>query len=419
MFRTAVVLAVVWFFLIYLPNPTPPTGDIPTITEMTGAEVVVYYFYLFQNYFADYSWQVCTSYFIVVASMCVMVILFFKFARHIYVRKRDDKEFVEVKNRYLDPFRMILGNDTLTDVEMIDYLGADEATLRKVKPDHFMKLLAKVRMELYEVVYLPNFQPLADLIGVREHMELNLLKGKDVFQTLQVLLLFQLIISEGRLATHVNSSDKEVRMLARLCYILCSENEPYRYLRDDLNKAQAMLRPMLLHYIFGWMREKQRRMPSFILLAKQLENEEMQAFLIKEIAYWGGIDEKRAVRELLLSPSIICRSAAISVISNIKDKEAEPKMIETYEFQPENIRRDILNAILSIKSGTALNFLVHAFENSSSRPTRELALSCIYNYDYEGRRKFEELRTKAVGDDRTLIDQIDTQNVLTMLRSYI
>lgn len=416
--RLLIVVAIIYGIIQIIPT-VASSGDVVPATEISGYEVLVYYYYIFQNYFADYSWQVKTCYFIVFIALAVMLILLVLFFTDIIKRKKEEKVLHDMEKKYTDAFRTILGNDTLSSTEMIEILnGEDEQTLRKVRPDFFVKILAAVRMELYEIVYLPNFQPLADLVGVREYMELNLLKNRDVFHTLQVLLLFQLVISEGRLANYINHSDKDIRMLARLCYILCSENEPYRYLQDDLELPQASLRPMLLHYIFGWMKKKERRMPNFLIMAERLKNEEMAAFLIREISYWGGQDEKEGVKRLFMSPKLPCRAAAMNVIANTHNKAAEDEMIKTYDYQPEEVRRDILNAVLAINSGKHLQFLLNAFESASARATQELALSCIYNYGSEGRRKFEELRSTANNADRTLIDQIDTANVLTMIRSY-
>ncbi|MCF0203100.1 MAG: hypothetical protein HUK08_07030, partial [Bacteroidaceae bacterium] len=187
---------------------------------------------------------------------------------------------------------------------------------------------------------------------------------------------------------------------------------------DDLEERQSLMRPMILHYIFGWMKEKMKRMPNFLLMSDRIKNEDMSAFLIREVAYWGGQDEKEGIRELFLSPKIPCRSAAINVVAMINDKNAEEEMIKTYDYQPENIRRDILNAVLAIRSGKQLEFLTNCFRTSAARLTRELALSCIYNYGNEGRRRFEDIRATASPSDKILIDQIDTSNVLTMIRSY-
>lgn len=386
--------------------------------KFSGLDLISYYISIVQNYFADYSWQVRTAYGIVVGCIFVMIIVFCCFVNDILTRRKTKRITAQIEERYTDAFRNILGNLTLTNTEMEEYLGATEQKMREVPAKYYVGLLAKVRMEMYEIVYLPNLQHLTDLIGVREHFEHNLLKGKDVFGTLQILLMFQLIISEGRLANYVNSNDTDIRMMARMCYILCSENEPYKYLLEDLDSPQSMIRPMLLHYIFGWMKEKERRMPSFLMTADRIKNEQMAAFLIREVAYWGNDDEKKLMSRYFMSERRECRSAAISVVGLIRAEDDEDRLIETYIQQPEDIRRDILRCVLGMKSGRQLDFLYNCYVESSSRETRELALSCIYNYSAEGRRKFEEIRSNCTSDEEhTLLDQIDSANLLVMIRS--
>lgn len=386
--------------------------------RFSGLDLASYYISLVQNYFADYSWQVRTAYGIVVGCIVVMLVVFFCFVHDIFARRRRTRRLAEIEERYIDAFRSILGNIPLTNTEMEEYLGTTEQKMREVPAKYYVELLAKVRMEMYDVVYLPNLQHLADLIGVREYFEHNLLKGNDVFGTLQILLMFQLIISEGRLANYVNSNDIDVRMMARMCYILCSENEPYRYLLEDLDSPQSMIRPMLLHYIFGWMKEKERRMPSFLMTADRIKNEQMAAFLIREVAYWGNDDEKKMMSRYFMTERRECRSAAINVVGLIHAEADEDRLIETYIQQPEDIRREILRCVLAMKSGRQLGFLYNCYVESSSRETRELALSCMYNYSAEGRRLFEEIRSKCSSEEEhTLLDQIDSANLLVMIRS--
>ncbi len=385
--------------------------------EMSGWEVVRYYMNLFLHQFDDYSWQIITSYNIAVGCIIALVVLFIMFFIRVRKRNRVKKKAKEINERYLDAVRTILGSDTMTTSEMKQVLNASEEDIRKNRPRYYIDLLEQARMEMYEIVYLPNMQNLAVLLGVQDKCESNLLLNREVFRTLQVLAMLQITVSEGRLANYVNHSNREIRMMARMCFITCSStNEPYRFLIEDLNQPQALYRPMLLHYIFGWMKSKELPMPTFLVTSERVNNEEMAAYLIKEVAYWGSDMEKQNIKDYFVSDRMMCRSAAIEVATDLCNIDMEDKLIESYDKQPEEIRREIMRALLSIKSGKQLDFFVNVYNSTSSRRTREEALYCMYNYSSEGRRLFEMFRSEADEERRTLFEQIDSAMLLGQLQ---
>lgn len=385
--------------------------------EFSGWEVIRYYFFLFQNKFVGYSWQIITAYHISMGCILVLIALFIMFFIRLSKRKRNKRKAEKITNKYLDSVRTILGSDTMSFAEMKEILGVTDEEIRKNKPQFYIVLLEKARMEMYEIVYLPNMQNLAVLLGVRDLFENNLLLNKDVFRTLQVMAMLQIVVSEGRLANYVNHNNKKIRMMARICFITCSStNEPYRFLIEDLNQPQALYLPMLLHYVFGWMKSKELPMPNFLVTSDRVKNEEMAAYLIEEVTYWGSDIEKNSIPEHFLSDRMICRSAAINVATALCDPAMEEKLIETYDKQPEQIRRQIMSAVLSMKSGKQLDFFINVYNNTSSRQTRETALYCIYNYNSEGRRLFEMFRNEADEESRTLFEQIDSAMLLGQLQ---
>lgn len=385
--------------------------------EYKGWEVFVYYFYLVKNLYAGYSWQIVTAYNITLLSITILVVLFclfwFKIWRESY-RKRKVKKLQEY---YIDKFRIILGSaDILTPTQMLNILEKKDEEVLRHNPFYYAQMLEQARMEMYEIVYLPNMQTLAMTMGVTDLFERKLLHRRDVFRTLQMMLMLQITVSEGRLANYVNHSNAEVRMMARLCYITCSANDPYRFLEEDLNVKQALFRPMLLNYIFGWMKSRDRQMPDFLNLAQQMENEDSAAYLVKEVAYWGSEMEKADVKKLFLSNKFKVRSAAIEVVSMLGDTSAEPLLVDSYIYQPEDIRREVLKALLAMNTGKQTEFFKEAYATSTSRETRETALHCLYRYGNEGRRAFEMMRVNADEETRRLIDQVDSFDIIAQLQ---
>ena len=385
--------------------------------EYSGLELIKYYLNLLENNFSGYPWQIVTSYTIAMTCIIMLVVLFMLFLFRVWRHQRRKKKEKEIYEYYSDKFHLILGSaETLTHEEILEMLGQTEDDIRKNDTYYYANILEEARMAMYEIVCLPNMQTLATSLGVVDRFTFQLLKHKDVFRTLQMLLMLQITVNEGLLANFVNHTNREIRMMARLNYITCSRNIPYRYLITELNEEQSLYRPMILNYVFGWMMFQERLMPNFLNLADRVTNEDSAAFLVREVAYWGKENEKEEVKNYFLDERLKVRSAAIEVVAMLGDVSAEEKLVESYFMQPEHIRQEVLRALLSLNSGKQTEFFKKAYEISSSRETHVVALQCLYQYGNSGRRLFEIMRSQADEETRKLIDQVDSAVLLEQLQ---
>ena len=206
--------------------------------------------------------------------------------------------------------------------------------------------------------------------------------------------------------------------MSRMCFILASTANPYHYLREELDTNLGLWHKMMLHRMFAWASANERQMPQFLVLAKELHNEASGAFLIQETAYWGSENEKASLHNIFLSPIFSHRKAALHAVAILRDASQEQAAIDSYDQQPEPIRQEVIKTVYAINSGKHTNFFVEAFRKSTSKRTREVALSSLYTYGSDGRRTFELLRDECIRNntDRTLMDQIDSLSVLNQLR---
>lgn len=392
------------------------TTDFGTV-EYKGWAVIMYYIHLIQNYFQGYPWQIVTSYTIAMDSIIALIVLFLMFLFRVWRQQRRDKKEKELYKYYADKFHIILGAaEELTHEQILEILDKTEDEIRSQDTYYYANMLEEARMSMYEIVCLPNMQVLAATLGVCDRFAYQLLKHKDVFRTLQMLLMLQITVNEGLLANYVNHTNREIRMMARLNYITCSRNIPYRYLLTELNEEQSLYRPMILNYVFGWMMFQERLMPNFLNLADRVTNEDSAAYLIKEVAYWGKDNEKEEVKNYFLDSRLKVRSAAIEVVAILGDTNAEDKLVESYFQQPEHIRQEVLRTLLALNSGKRTEFFKEAYELSSSRETHYVALLCLYKYGNSGRRLFEIMRNEADDETRMLIDQVDSMVLLEQLQ---
>ena len=391
------------------------------IVEFHGWEVIGYYLNNIQNYLAEYSWQVRTAYGLIVGCIFVMIILFGLFILMIRKTTKYKKAYQQLEEKFREPlYQIMILPEPPSTQEIENLMGCDFAELKRYDSAMFAQLISSLRMELCEVLYIPNMQFICKITGVTDYIERCLIGRTKVFEILQMVVNLNIRISEGELAIYLNHHNTNIRLMARLAYIICTENEPYKYLEEDLNQKMLPWRPMLTHRLFGWLQECGRPMPSFIVIAESLNNEEASAFLIEEVAYWGTDTEKNELSKFFLAPRYIIRLAAMRATAQLAREANEKALVESYDHQPEYIKREVLKTVLAINSGKQSDFYEMAYKTTSSKETQEQALSCLYMYGNEGRRRFEMIRSSyQVGDEtRTLLDQIDATNLLKQLQQF-
>ena len=114
------------------------------------------------------------------------------------------------------------------------------------------------------------------------------------------------------------------------------------------------------------------------------------------------------IQETFLQPTmiqtvaVICIVCAIGVyLGKLKYKEIEPKLIEMYHVQPEEVKRQIISAVADLKTDKALGFLYNAYDEADNWGTKRIILKSLYEYSAMGRKTFDQLERKA--DSHTAI----------------
>ncbi len=390
--------------------------------DFYGFEVVEFYLKRLLLYYSDYALNIRLLYGMIVACIITMMVLFVLFMRRIRRTRNRQREFDSARKNLHDGFYQILISGTkpqVKDLELACDMTLDRITL--YRPETLSKLISEICMDLSrELDYIPNAEPLCSLTGVKGFYERSLASAHRVLFTLQNLVNMQIPVNEGLLAVYINHYDNNIRHMARMCHVISSNSDPYRYFLDDLNEKQGLWRFMMLHRLFGWVLANERQMPQFLILAEKVQNEESVAFLIQEVAYWGTEQEKASLHKLFLSPNYRYRAAALHAVAILRDKSQEKAAIDTFEQQPETIRQEVLKAVYAINSGQYTDFFVRAYRTSALKQTREVALNCLYSYGRDGRRTFELLRGEVLENesDRMLMDQIDAMGILNQLRMF-
>lgn len=381
--------------------------------EFYGWDVVLYYVYSIRSFMMQYSWQVRLSFTIILACILVMLVLMVLFSHQIQRREQHQRDYDHCYNTYSEAFIEILEeNTTLTENQIMEICDEDEKGFRYYDGLLYAEILTHIRMSMHEKLYFPNLQRLCEVTGAKEAIERNLKERKDVFRVLQMVNTLPLKINEGLLAIYNSHSNNQIAQLSRLAYCMCSQTEPYLYLIKDVNQPQSTWYCSTIHRILGWKKAQNLLMPPLYMSATICENPKMAAFIIEETSYWGTEEEKHNLINFFNDKRIPCRIAAVNALTRLGYDDAEEQIIKSYESQPQIVRREMQKAIASFHSGKYVEFFANIYLTAPSRISCQTALECLYDYNEEGRLRFEELAKDADEKDALLFNQIRTLHQL-------
>ena len=145
-----------------------------------------------------------------------------------------------------------------------------------------------------------------------------------------------------------------------------------------------------------------KKLPSFIPPMKQLNNNSLVEFFIKETAYLGTDKEMEYLTEYLNSENKEVVKSVLESITLRKTSGKENKIKDIYYEEPENIKRIILYTLLVTSAETFIDFFKEAFYNTSSQLTKRMALQCLWKAGDEGKKLFAEMEEKTDSKNKIL-----------------
>ena len=368
-----------------------------------GFDIIKYYWYTILRWFEGYSIQVKIAYGIVFISILVLLILMITFFIKHHKRSKINKHQEDINDKYYDKIKNILTSDEMSYNDIANILN----DVDKKDSKYFINILTDIRMKYHEIAYFPNVRILANILGVVDYCENNLLKNKDVFVTLQCVAMLQLVISEGRLANYVNHKDADIRSFARLAYIFCSQNDPYKFLKDDIDNGSNEMYFMLLHYIFGWMMTNNKPIPNFLQYVRTLRDDSSSSFMLKEMSYYSNEDEMNKIIEFLDSEKPKTQSTAIKLCALLSYDKIYEKLIQLYNSSvSEENKVNIIRSLNISGRDKCLQVLLGWYYSSTSKQVSEAILTALISTP-SGKIEFDRLKANADDDSKTIFNRIE------------
>jgi hypothetical protein len=279
-------------------------------------------------------------------------------------------------------------------------------TKKRPKPNELRiitQLLTEIKSIHEDEINELNYQTIQTVFQITRFLERELQFGSKRLK-IRALKLIQSIngyASEAVLVRFLYHREIELRNSARYTYMWLSQGNPFRFFDEDIGMKLRQWDMMELHAILEHRKKVGYSTPSFIKWVNTSAEENVKIFFINEIRLYNETESAPILAKQINARSTEIRGEAIKTLGKLNYKEIEPKLIEMYSIQPEEIKRNIISAVADLKTDKALGFLYNAYDDADNWATKRAILKALYEYSPMGRKTFDQLERKA--DSHTAI----------------
>ena len=351
-----------------------------------GIDYLEYYFYWIYYKFMGYPLiiRICTA----VVMLCIFAYfcLLINIIYGIFKRKREKRKYAKIHKRYYEKLKEIsLNTNHLTDEEIANIVEYNEK--KRIKSNEIRiitQLLAEIKTEFEDQINELNFQGIQNVFQITRYFERELQFGpqRSKIQTLKLIQSINGYASEAVLVRFLYHRELELRNSARYAYMWLSQGNPFRFFDED-------------HAILEHRKKAGYATPSFIKWVNTSAEEDVKKFFINEIRFYNETESAPILAKQINARSPEIRSEIIRALGTLKYKEIEPKLFEMYNTQPEDVKQNIIAAVLELGTGNAVDFLKNAYEEADNWSTKRSILKALYGYNEAGRQMFDVLETQA------------------------
>ena len=376
--------------------------------SISNSDYMKHYLYSVTGFYKELPWAVRTSYSIIQISSLALIVLLYILFWDVRRKKSIQKSYNQLKKSYFGKLKEICSHETeLNDIQIKNILNLNDDYIftyaQKLQLiDLFLELKMNIDINPYSI---KNIQNSIKAFNLQNFMEERLVKGKDSekLKIIQAIKLLHINIADSYITRLINHRDKDLQKAARLYYVISNDEDPFKYIEGKNGNDNFLSWDMMeTHQIFEDCKNIDKKLPSFIPPMKQLNNNSLVEFFIKETAYLGTDKEMEYLTEYLNSENKEVVKSVLESITLRKTSGKENKIKDIYYEEPENIKRIILYTLLVTSAETSIDFFKEAFYNTSSQLTKRKALQCLWKAGDEGKKLFAEMEEKTDSKNKIL-----------------
>lgn len=409
------VVALAWALLWLYTRPYHYGQDAysydSTEVRLIGVDYFLYYVRIWQDRFVQCPLIIQICYGIIIFCVFSLLDMFFTMTGKIMARRKEAKMERKLTEKFYQPFKEVCQTkERLLSEEIRRRTDYDPNEVwSKAEMRIWIKLFIRLHTEMTEEDSEENFQNSLSVVGVIDYIDHELSYGphskKDFL--LEDLMCLNGSVPESSYVNLANDKNPDTQRLAREAYILMSKDDPYRFFQDETERSVCLMAQMTIHWILEQRAKAGKINPSMLSVIGMQSCTPVVAYLIKEMGYFGDDDDMTHVEPYFKSSELKLRDAAFACMGNHKYAAAEQTMMNVFSLQSDQLQCTILDSVMRINSGRALDFLTQAYMTATVRDTRRAALRSMYMYGPKGRMAFERLKGEAAPHELLMFRHVE------------
>lgn len=226
-----------------------------------------------------------------------------------------------------------------------------------------------------------------------------------IFQALSHL---ELTISDSKILPHTYSKDFSMRQESRSSYMGVSKNDPFKFFESAASSKLNDWDQIVLMQQFSL--HHKNSLPDFSKWMKYSKEPTQIIFFSKMVAHFDQKNSAPTLEALLDHEDHNVRKEAVLALGRMKYAQVEPKLLEIYHYQPTICQDAIVETILYLQTGKAIDFLKHAYESVTNFKSKMLLAEVLLLYGNKGRNYFEQKLKEEEGFNKLIL--LHVQNPL-------
>lgn len=191
-------------------------------------------------------------------------------------------------------------------------------------------------------------------------------------------------ITGGVISLRTQTENKDIRKFAKSIYLEVDSTDAFKYLEDDFDRDFNALDELRIHSALK-KKNQEKPLPPLIQWVNMAQKIEFKIFLIKEIGFFQQIDCAPQLLDLYLQNVDYSIKAQIAdTLGLLEYDSAVPVFIESFNYNPQEVKDKIIDALGKLGGEQALSFLENIYYQTYNKETLIKILLNIRLIDHDG-----------------------------------
>ncbi len=345
-------------------------------------DTIKFYLYYLDSIFVGYPFIIRTTVTLVMLLITLYVIAMLKILITERRRNREINRQEKISETYKSKLMSVLLTDKdMSYYEVKDIVNPNDHVFKNWEKEYLTFLIVEIKEN--PSLNENNYRHILGIFPVTEFWEKKI-QVNDIAVNKNALRTLNQIkegVSVSFFSKKVNSNDSTLRKHVKSEYVKFATNDAFKFLDNNFDKDFNALDAVRLHDSLKE-RNALRPLPLLTKWIKNSDNEEFQAFIIKEIGYFNQRDAAPFLIQVFKSSnSDLVKCEIANTLGVLNYEEAITDLSEEYPYNNTVVQEVIIDMMGEIKSKNSFDFLKKIYPETQNGETMIKIIKNMYKTD--------------------------------------